>query len=183
MIQVIVSNNIGLISVKDKINSYRFDEASIVPKNKQPKKVLPTSPMKILLGYQFQSKKPRSAPDIVNSDGLYFIEIERYTINIQPPINPSIPSIKFVKFITAVPNTKRNNIKKKQIKLLVFILNNLFDCSCNKCIKIKEKTDINCIEYLIFDEIFNLSSTNPINANGKQIKGMKFLKRIANNTV
>ena len=77
MIQVIVSNNIGLISVKDKINSYRFDEDSIVPKNKQPKKVLPASPMKILLGYQFQTKKPRSAPDIVNSDGLYFIEIER----------------------------------------------------------------------------------------------------------
>ena len=83
-----------------------------IPPNNAPKNVLPTSPMKILAGLQLKIKKAVNDPTKGMSDGENIIEkIVRYII-IDPATKPSIPSIKFTKFIIAIKDIINNIFKK-----------------------------------------------------------------------
>ena len=88
----------------------------------------------------------------------------------QPHISPSIPSMKFVKFITAVEPIIKNNINK--INKVVF----------NSPIKLEREYELNikritvrvCDKYLIEIGSSRLSSTKPTIANGRQNKFLQY---------
>ena len=68
-----------------------------------PKKVLPESPINTFDGYQLRIKNPKIDPAKGKIE-LSTRNDEEIIITIkQPPTRPSIPSIKFEKFIIAVP--------------------------------------------------------------------------------
>ena len=67
-----------------------------------PRKVLPTSPMKILAGDQFHFIKPNKLPTKIHKDESIIMEAYIKTISIEPATSPSNPSMKLVKFIIPV---------------------------------------------------------------------------------
>ena len=72
-----------------------------------PKKVLPTSPMKILAGGKFQNEKAKMLVKRGNKLGEWEkTKIPRY-ITINGDTRPSNPSIKFKKFIIATAKTTK----------------------------------------------------------------------------
>lgn len=66
------------------------------PQKTAPINVLPTSPMNIFAGDQFQIRKPKIAPDKAQQ------EVDAISKTPHPATSPSRPSMKFVKLITAV---------------------------------------------------------------------------------
>ena len=123
--------------------------------------------MNTLAGCQFHIKNPRIAEEIINPKGVKVIPITINIKNIDPPISPSIPSIKFTKFTTAEINKIRNIISPKD--------------------KIKDWSNINLkfkFEYLINNPAVNnwkenlikednslKSSIKPTTDKGAQING------------
>ena len=100
-------NNGDDINTKE-IKLIKSAQLKIKPVKTAPKNVLPTSPMKTLDGYQFKIRNPKTAPDNGRIE-ISFINAAEINIIIKhPPTKPSIPSIKFAKFITAVPAIIRN---------------------------------------------------------------------------
>ena len=72
-----------------------------------PKKVLPTSPIKILAGGKFQKEKAKILDKRGNKFGEWEkTKIPRY-ININDDTRPSNPSIKFKKFIIVTAKTTK----------------------------------------------------------------------------
>ena len=78
--------------------------------NSAPKKVLPTSPIKIFAGYQLKKRNASKLKPI----GKRFIFVFKDAVIIitvkHPEINPSIPSIKFIKLIKAEAKIIKNKI-------------------------------------------------------------------------
>ena len=113
---------------------------------------------------QLTTKNAAKDPTKGISEGVTTNEkIEKYII-IDPATKPSIPSMKFIKFIIAIKDIIKINSKKlSKNRLLVSILSMLKLFSIN-AVNI-------CIKNLIFIEILNLSSINPAIAKGKHAKG------------
>ena len=86
-----------------------FSKLLVLSKNSTkiaPRKVLPASPIKTFAGGQLSIRKPKIAPKIGKNE-LSTNRQKRATINaIQEPTRPSIPSMKFIKFIIAVAEIK-----------------------------------------------------------------------------
>ncbi len=98
-----------ILEVKIKI----FEDSRIIIINIPPKKVLPTSPIKIFAGYQFKIKKANKHPAIGINCKFDVILIQTKIIKQQQVAKPSRPSIKLVKFIKPVSEIK---IKIEKIK-------------------------------------------------------------------
>ena len=67
-----------------------------------PRKLLPTSPIKILDGFQFHNRNPERAPIIPHKESLSKNEAKKQIVIIEPDKIPSIPSIKLQKLIIPV---------------------------------------------------------------------------------
>ena len=80
---------------------------------KNPKNVLPTSPIKTLAGLQLKNRKPIREKVIGKKTRSYFIDIVNKMIIIQLQTNPSIPSIKFIVLIIPIKITKKSIFKIK----------------------------------------------------------------------
>ena len=85
------------------LDSNILEESSTNPKNNAPRKVLPPSPIKTFDGYQFQIKNASKEPTNIKKELVIKIEHNEKIMIIEPATSPSIPSIKFIKFIIATP--------------------------------------------------------------------------------
>ncbi len=88
--------------------------SNIIPANKTPKKELPTLPINIFAGCQFQYIKANKAPHNGKNETEKFNDINTKITNIQLAIKPSKPSIKLIKLIIDDINKiiKTNNNEK-----------------------------------------------------------------------
>ena len=85
----------------------------MIPAKRAPKNVLPASPMNNLAGHQLNIKKAkREENTIINDLSKQKDDVIMITA-MQPETNPSMPSIKFVKFIIDVISNKRARIVKR----------------------------------------------------------------------
>ena len=85
----------------------------MIPIANAPKKVLPTSPINIFAGLQFQIRKPIKDVNIGKIDVDTSIEATNKKIAKFKPTIPSIPSMKFIKLINPVKNIRiKINIKE-----------------------------------------------------------------------
>ena len=141
-----------------------------------PKKVLPTSPIKIFAGGKFQKEKAKILDKRGNKFGEWEkTKIPRY-ININDDTRPSNPSIKFKKFIIVTAKTTKAmaiNINKSWFELIEKISNTLDLYTINIDVRIWANN-------LIFLFISNKSSNKPIIAKGKNINGIKFPNKALN---
>ena len=102
-IQIKESSRRGEETIKILLDSNKLEQSSTEPKNRAPRNVLQPSPINTFEGYQFQIKN--AIKEVTNIKKELDIKIEHNAkINIiEPATNPSIPSMKFEKFIIAVP--------------------------------------------------------------------------------
>ena len=110
------SPSIGLASNIIFIKSIELFTWNIIPTNNAPKKVLPTSPMKIFDGLQLKNIKPIKSAIIDHKLSFKPMANVAKIMLIVPAKSPSRPSTKFIKFIKPVQmniiKTKFRNIKK-----------------------------------------------------------------------
>ena len=90
----------------------------IIHTNTPPRKLLPTSPINIFDGFQFQIRNPNKDPIRVQRVPLIKKEYDTNITNIDPVNIPSIPSIKLQKFIIPVNPITINAIKHNLIAML-----------------------------------------------------------------
>lgn len=163
--QIKASQNKGVDTKRHPKNWFQEFACNKIPKNKAPRKVLPTSPINTFAGDQFRIKNPIKTAIIgYKLDVISIVETDNIIIMHAVTI-PSIPSIKLVKFIIASP--QRNKVKNIEIKNN-WLLKSKFkfeNLNKTKTVKIWEKN-------LLFEDRFNLSSIKPTNARGIQINGM-----------
>ena len=101
--------------------SIKLSVCKITPKNRAPKKVLPTSPMNTLEGYQFSKMNPIKQETYGQKFNLKYIAIVEKIIIMQPVNKPSMPSPKLMKLIHATEiNIKPIKIITKKGLLKVF---------------------------------------------------------------
>ena len=113
---VVASNNKGENKIINFANSKKFSWLSALEINKEPKNILPESPMKILAGYQLNNIKAKSDAIDIRKVKFPLIETIKNTLIKHPPTKPSIPSMKFIKLIIAVPANIHKMITRKLIK-------------------------------------------------------------------
>ena len=105
--QIKASNNNGEDSKISLIRLIYSGELYIKDTKNAPKYKLPESPIKIFEGDQLNIRNARRVPINALKKGNCIFIIRRM-ISIDPESNPSIPSIKLMKLIIAVPkNTKK----------------------------------------------------------------------------
>ena len=141
----------------------KSDDSKINPTYSAPIKVLPTSPINIFAGGQFQIKNPKQAPIIGKVDKSPINTNVRNTNDTQEANKPSRPSIKLQKFIIPVAKIIRITKEIKYKKPEKFNEIN----SWKELKYIKNKTVIICEIYLVKGEMLLISSKNPIKASGK----------------
>lgn len=101
-----IKGNAIRIKTRELLTSFVF---KIIHTNTPPKKLLPTSPINIFDGCQFQNRNPKSAPIRPKIEPEIKVIDENRKTNIKPVNKPSKPSIKLQKFINAV-EIKTNKI-------------------------------------------------------------------------
>ena len=106
-------NNGDNIKVRN-INSIKESFWIMIPMANAPKKVLPTSPINIFAGLQFQIKNPIKDVNNGKIDDETSIEATNKKIAKFKATIPSIPSMKFIKFINTVKKI-RIKINKKEL--------------------------------------------------------------------
>ena len=105
------STKIG-IKIEMTVTCLKAQSNEIIPKIK-PKKVAPESPIKILEGNLLYFKYPKQIPtriiaisaDDISSLNSATINKVQEDIQVMPPANPSIPSVKFITVVT--PNSQQ----------------------------------------------------------------------------
>ena len=119
-------------------------------------------------GYQLKKRNPSIAPARGKIENELRYDVLRMIIKRLPATNPSIPSIKFVKLMIAVPKNIPEKIKKI-FKKNISEKNKLLKSINN----IKTEVIINWEKYLIERDRWYKSSSNPTNAIGAHIIGIR----------